>query len=151
MQDGKILAKCNFIFYCSCFNCWSFPNKVFLKIKSLKKKKKKKRRQRGRWLTTEATCSRHRGWAPACRSPWTTLVWRGPPPRRCGGPRRRAAGPRRKTPGTPQPPPAKGASKGGVLFENKPALYFCNYILITAYKTYIFRFRIKDTAQIFYV
>ena len=32
-----------------------------------------------------------------------------------------------------------------VLFENKPALYFCNCILITHYKTYIFWFRIKDT------
>ena len=29
-------------FYCSCFKCWGFSNKVFLKIKSLKKKKKKK-------------------------------------------------------------------------------------------------------------
>ena len=29
-------------FYCSCFKCWGFSNKVFLKkIKSLKKKKKK--------------------------------------------------------------------------------------------------------------
>ena len=28
-------------FYCSCFKYWSFSNKVFLKIKSLKKKKKK--------------------------------------------------------------------------------------------------------------
>ena len=26
-------------FYCSCFKCWGFSNKVFLKIKSLKKKK----------------------------------------------------------------------------------------------------------------
>ena len=32
-----------------------------------------------------------------------------------------------------------------VLFENKPALYFCNYIVITACKIYIFWFRIKDT------
>ena len=28
--------------------------------------------------------------------------------------------------------------KTGVMFENRPALYFCNYILITAYKLYIF-------------
>ena len=28
--------------FCSCFKYWSFSNKVFLKIKSLKKKKKKK-------------------------------------------------------------------------------------------------------------
>ena len=33
----------------------------------------------------------------------------------------------------------------GVLFENRPALYFCNYIFIIAYKMYIFLFRIKDT------
>ena len=26
----------------------------------------------------------------------------------------------------------------GVLFENRPALYCCNYIIIIAYKTYIF-------------
>ena len=32
-----------------------------------------------------------------------------------------------------------------VLFENRPALYFCNYILITAYTIYIFLFCIKDT------
>ena len=32
-----------------------------------------------------------------------------------------------------------------VLFENRPALYFCNYIFITAHKLYNFRFRIKDT------
>ena len=32
-----------FTYYvCSCFKYWSFSNKVFLKIKSLKKKKKKK-------------------------------------------------------------------------------------------------------------
>ena len=37
----------NFIFlhfFCSCFKYWSFSNKVFLKIKSLKKKKKKKKK-----------------------------------------------------------------------------------------------------------
>ena len=35
-----------FFFYkcCSCFKCWGFSNKVFLKIKSLKKKKKKKKK-----------------------------------------------------------------------------------------------------------
>ena len=33
-----------------------------------------------------------------------------------------------------------------VLFENRPILYFCNYIFITEYKLYIFfLFRIKDT------
>ena len=32
-----------------------------------------------------------------------------------------------------------------VLFENRPALYFCNYIFITAHKLYNFGFRIKDT------
>ena len=33
----------------------------------------------------------------------------------------------------------------GVLFENRPALNFCNYVSITVYKIYIFLFRIKDT------
>ena len=37
----------------------------------------------------------------------------------------------------------------GVLFENRPALYFCNYIFITAHKTYNFWFRIKDTVYSF--
>ena len=32
-----------------------------------------------------------------------------------------------------------------VLFENRPALHFCNYIFITAHKLYNFGFRIKDT------
>ena len=32
-----------------------------------------------------------------------------------------------------------------VLFENRPALYFCNYKFIAAHKLYNFRFRIKDT------
>ena len=32
-----------------------------------------------------------------------------------------------------------------VLFENRPAFYFCNYIFITAHNLYNFRFRIKDT------
>ena len=32
-----------------------------------------------------------------------------------------------------------------VLFENRPALYFCNYIFIIAHKLYNFGFRIKDT------
>ena len=36
-----------------------------------------------------------------------------------------------------------------VLFENRPALYFCNYIFITAHKLYNFGFRIKDTVLIF--
>ena len=36
-----------------------------------------------------------------------------------------------------------------VLFENRPALYFCNYISITAHKMYNFWFRIKDTVYFF--
>ena len=36
-------------------------------------------------------------------------------------------------------------SKEWVLFESRPALYFCNYIFITAHKLYNFGFRIKDT------
>ena len=36
-----------------------------------------------------------------------------------------------------------------VLFENRPALYFCNYIFITAHKMYNFWFRIKDTVYFF--
>ena len=43
-------------------------------------------------------------------------------------------------------PRIDSVNKKRVLFENKPALYFCNYILITDYKKYIFWFRIKDTA-----
>ena len=35
--------------------------------------------------------------------------------------------------------------RGGVLFENRPALYFYDYISIAAYKIYIFWFRIEDT------
>ena len=38
---------------------------------------------------------------------------------------------------------------GQVLFENRPALYFCNYIFITANKMYNFWFRIKDTVYFF--
>ena len=38
----------------------------------------------------------------------------------------------------------------GVLFENGPALYFCNHIFITAHKLYNFGFRIKDTVYFFY-
>ena len=37
------------------------------------------------------------------------------------------------------------ASKQRVLFENRPALYFCNCIFITAHKMYNFVFRIQDT------
>ena len=33
-----------------------------------------------------------------------------------------------------------------LLFENRPALYFLNYIFISAYKIY-FLFRIKDTVS----
>ena len=40
--------------------------------------------------------------------------------------------------------------KKRVLFENRPALYFCNYIFITAHKMYNFWFRIKDTVYFFY-
>ena len=36
-----------------------------------------------------------------------------------------------------------------VLFENRPALYFSNYIFITAHKLYNFGFRIKDTVKFF--
>ena len=36
-----------------------------------------------------------------------------------------------------------------VLFENRPAFYFCNYISITAHKLYNFGFRIKDTVLFF--
>ena len=37
----------------------------------------------------------------------------------------------------------------GVLFENRPALHFYNYIFITGHKMYNFWFRIKDTVQFF--
>ena len=37
----------------------------------------------------------------------------------------------------------------GVLFENRPVLYFCNYIFITAHKMHNFWFRIKDTVYFF--
>ena len=46
---------------------------------------------------------------------------------------------------------AKLNSTKGVLFENRPALYFCNYIFITAHKMYNFWFRIKDTVYFFIV
>ena len=37
-----------------------------------------------------------------------------------------------------------------VLFENRPALYFCNHsIFISAHKLYNFGFRIKDTVSFF--
>ena len=39
--------------------------------------------------------------------------------------------------------------KTRVLFENRPALYFCNYIFITAHKMYHFGFRIKDTVYFY--
>ena len=45
------LSKCYFTsepthnLHCSCFKYWSFSNKVFLKIMSLKKKKKKKKKK----------------------------------------------------------------------------------------------------------
>ena len=44
---GEKYTICLFLerFYCSCFKYWSFSNKVFLKIKSLKKKKKKKKKK----------------------------------------------------------------------------------------------------------
>ena len=32
-----------------------------------------------------------------------------------------------------------------LLFEKRPALYFCNFIFITAHKLYNFGFRIRDT------
>ena len=37
-----------------------------------------------------------------------------------------------------------------VLFENRPALYFCNYIFITPHKLYNFGYHIKDTVYFFY-
>ena len=45
----------------------------------------------------------------------------------------------------PTAPSSTRPSWWGVLFENRPALYFWNYIFITAYIIYIFWFRIKDT------
>ena len=45
-------------FYCSCFKCWGFSNKVFLKIKSLKKKKKKKKKK---------SCRYRQQWCPVDR------------------------------------------------------------------------------------
>ena len=44
-------------FYCSCFKYWSFLNKVFLKIKSLKKKKKKKKSAIDFQCTEMVVCS----------------------------------------------------------------------------------------------